>query len=252
MKKNDSGFTLVELICVIAILGLITVSIFTFILSGMGMAKETKKSAALSENARTTINKMKTDIMNCSGCVIGSNEITTSSDGTLVLAAESYGDVEDLGETFFLLTRENTGNSYTVNCYKYDGNGKIYYGRAKGVAMSSTLDTASLTDKCAPTHVLCDNVSEFKASVFPVGETVTKSSESTTTVTGSDGSAATVTSSDGSTDSETEFQIKAKRIHIVLTLDKDNKNFHTQQDAAIRSDVRYFGDVKKAADALNK
>ncbi|MDY3990447.1 MAG: type II secretion system protein, partial [Lachnospiraceae bacterium] len=65
MKKNNRGFTLVELICVIAILGLITVAIFSFLLSGMGMAKETKKSAALSENSRTAISKMKTDIMNC-------------------------------------------------------------------------------------------------------------------------------------------------------------------------------------------
>ena len=65
MKENDRGFTLIELICVTAILGLITVSIFSFILAGVGMAKETKKSVALSENSRTAIGKMKTDIMNC-------------------------------------------------------------------------------------------------------------------------------------------------------------------------------------------
>ncbi|MGN0241613.1 MAG: type II secretion system protein [Candidatus Weimeria sp.] len=225
MKKNDSGFTLVELICVIAILGLITVSIFTFILSGMGMAKETKKSTALSENARTTINKMKTDIMNCGTCVIG-------TDGS------STGNISEtstkLGDTFFLLTEDGTtadgkNATYSVNCYQFDGS-TIYYGRATGVAMATDLNKDKLAAKCQPMHQLCDYVSSYGASVLPISETVVTSSGT----------------------SDTEKQLKAKRVHIILSLDRDNKNFHTQQDAAIRSDVRYFGSVTDAVDALNK
>ncbi len=236
MKKNDSGFTLVELICVIAILGLITVSIFTFILSGMGMANETKKSAALSENARTTINKIKTDVMNCGGGVVGSDPIVVSSDGSLVLDTTPYGSAKDLGKIFYLMTKDGTvaggtNDTYTINCYKYDdADGKIYYGRAKGVAITSSLDS-DILNKCSATHVLCDHVSYFSAAVLPEGETVT------------------ITNSDGSTDSET--QIKAKRVHIILSLDRENKNFHTQQDAAIRSDVRCFSNFADAASALN-
>ncbi|MDD7664372.1 MAG: type II secretion system protein [Lachnospiraceae bacterium] len=233
MKKNDSGFTLVELICVIAILGLITVSIFTFILSGMGMANETKKSAALSENSRIAINKMKTDIMNCSGGVVGSEAITTSDGSTLNLNSADYnGGSEELGDNFYLLKREDTGNTYTVKCYKYvsggKGKGKIYYGKAKGVAITDSLDSG-IESKCSPTHVICDYVTDFHAYVVPVGETVVLS--------------------DGS--SKTETQIKAKRVHIDLSLDKGSKSFDTRQDAAIRSDVRYFSSFKEASSALN-
>lgn len=214
MKKENSGFTLIELICVIAILGLITVSIFSFILSGMGMAKETKKSMALSENARTTINKMKTDIMNCSGGVVGADPAV---------------------DTFFLMTRDGTApdgvnDTYTISCYRYvQGDGKIYFGRAKNIAITNTLDS-SILEKCSPTHVLCDNVSSFTATVVKKKESVE------------------VTKSDGSTDTKT--QIKAKRVHIVLSLEKDNKDFDTQQDAAIRSDARYFQNFADAAAAL--
>lgn len=227
MKKNDSGFTLVELICVVAILGLITVSIFTFILSGMGMAKETKKSTALSENARTTINRMKTDIMNCGACVIGTDG---SASGNI------SGTSTKLGDTFFLLTEDGTtadgkNATYSVNCYQFDSStGKIYYGRASGVAMAADLDNTKLADMCQPMHQLCDYVSSYGASVLPISETVVTSSGT----------------------SDTEKQLKAKRVHIILSLDRDNKNFHTQQDAAIRSDVRYFGSVADAVAALNK
>jgi prepilin-type N-terminal cleavage/methylation domain-containing protein len=225
MKKNDSGFTLVELICVVAILGLITVSIFTFILSGMGMAKETKKSTALSENARTTINKMKTDIMNCGSCVIGTDGSATGN---------ISGTSTSLGDTFFLLTEDGTtadgkNATYSVNCYKYDS-GKIYYGKATGVAMAADLTNDKLAEKCQPMHQLCDYVTSYGASVLPISEKVVTSSGT----------------------SDTEDQLKAKRVHIILTLDKDSKNFHTQQDAAIRSDVRYFSSVADAVTALNK
>ena len=237
MKKDNSGFTLIELICVIAILGLVTVSIFSFILSGMGMAKETKKSMALSGNARTAINKMKTDIMNCGGGVVGSDSIEVSSDGKLILDSTVYnGAAKDLGNTFYLMTRDGTASdgvnaTYTINCYRYDSTDeKIYYGRAKNVAITSNLNSNILTT-CSPTHVLCDHVSSFTASVFPEGETVTE------------------TKSDGST--ESKLQIKAKRVHVILSLDRDNKNFHTQQDAAVRSDVRYFKNFSDAAVSLN-
>ena len=79
--------------------------------------------------------------------------------------------------------------------------------------------------------MLCDNVSSFTATVVKKKESVE------------------VTKSDGSTDTKT--QIKAKRVHIVLSLEKDNKDFDTQQDAAIRSDARYFQNFADAAAALD-
>ena len=232
MKENDRGFTLIELICVTAILGLITVSIFSFILAGEGMAKETKKSAALSENSRTAIGKMKTDIMNCGTGIVGSNAVTVDADGSVTYkdATSESGTLQDLGSTFFLITKDGettSGNdTYTLSCYRYDS-GSIYYGRAKGVALSENLTTNEAIDMCSPTHRLCPNVSVFQASVLPYGETVRDEK---------DGSVSTI--------------VRASRVHLILTLDKDDKSFHTQQDVALRSETRFFNNFSDAFKAI--
>lgn len=237
MKKNNRGFTFVELICVIAILGLITVAIFSFLLSGMGMAKETKKSAALSENSRTAISKMKTDIMNCGGGVIGEKSITADSDGKVTMESASAYSAEQqpLGSTFFLLEKDGTAadgihDTYTISCYRFvSSDSKIYYGRAKNVAISQTLDETEATKLCSPTHVLCANVSRFEAAVAPEGVTV-KSEE----------------------DNTSKTVIKADRIHLILSLRKDDRTYDTQQDAALRSETRYFKNFAEAHEALGK
>lgn len=217
MKKNNRGFTLVELICVCAILGVVTVSIFSFMLSGSGMANQTKKSLALSENSRTTIHRMKEDILDAGAAIAGDG--TTSSGGATSFEAD---------KPFYFVKSERTSDdpsqdTYTILSYKYDttdaNNKKLYYGRTTGVTLSGAFNASG----CEPTHVLCENIDDFSIKVYTFGMSTAASTYNIVT-----------------------------RADITLNLSKNNKSFYTDESVGIRSQSVYVTSLQDVVSEIKK
>lgn len=215
--KNDRGFTLIELICVCAILGVVTVSIFSFMLAGSGMADQTRKSSALSENSRTAIHRLEEDLLDAGTAVVG--EDSKNASGTVTLAD---------AKPFFLIKSEKTSddpetNTYTVFCYMFD-DGNLYYGRKKGVSLTGATTTDYLKNECRPTdHVLCEDVSDLKLDVHTFDETTSNATISET-----------------------------NSADITLFLAKKNKSYNTTSSVAFRSRPVYVDDPSKVIEEVKK
>lgn len=146
--NDNSGYTLVELIITIAILGFIMVAIGGFMVSGVNMGDRGRKQIALSENSRTTISRLKEDLLDTGCCIVGVDTMT--------------GKVNN---TFYLVSRNENSTvnavTYDIKAYRYVADaagGKLYYGRSTGMAsITSGLPTAD--------HLLCDNIEDFTMNI---------------------------------------------------------------------------------------
>lgn len=213
MKERDnSGYTLIELIITIAILGFIMVAIGGFMVSGVNMGDRGRKQIALSENSRTTITRLKEDLLDTGVCIVG---------------AQSYGTVSP---TFYLVSRSSGSTvdnvTYDIKAYRYEQAsaadkaagkyGKLYYGRATNAASITTgVPTAD--------HLLCDNIDDFSINVSTYNKNVRKLSIPMTS-----------------------------EASIVLNLKKDRFTFNAEDSVAFRSQTMYFLTPAEADDMITK
>lgn len=210
--SNDSGYTLVELIVAIAIMGFVMLAISGFLITGSNMGDRGKKQIGLSEDSRITIAKMKEDLLDTDEMVINVSESAT-------------------GDQTFYLCSENEAYSlsnpiYDVKVYKYDSTaGQILYNRGNGLALTSL---TSLT----PSHILCENVSDFKLEVTTTKESGPK-----------------YTKTDDTTREETVVRVeipKADSAKINLNLAKGGFTFNADDVVAFRSQTMSFSSIDEA------
>lgn len=103
MKRNNRGFTLLELIISFAILAILVLVVMGFMTAGAGTYRSVSTESTLQYNSQLTLSQMQSSIINCNG-----------------------GACFDTGtETLYLLNRDEAGNYTLLSFQRKDD--KLYY-----------------------------------------------------------------------------------------------------------------------------
>jgi len=172
MRRLSKGFTLVELILVILVLGIVSTSITSFITFGVGIYNDVSGRDKQLSDSRFVIERITRELREALP-----NSVRVSSDGTClefipILASSSYIDIPVLPDvasnTITLVASDETfdqGNTkivvYPLNSSEIyvDGgltSGKLFnissYGTTVDNVMTLTLDNSVLFDDDSPTE----------------------------------------------------------------------------------------------------
>lgn len=137
MKKDNRGFTLIELIISLSIFSLVVTAVFGFMLAGSRSYSRTVARLNMDLQAALTFNQLGEYIIDCNACL--------SSDGS----------------TLYVVNYDEAANAYTAHVFKYR-DGCIYYGQGSASRDASGRYTFTV----AANDLLAENVSLF--SVTPV------------------------------------------------------------------------------------
>jgi|GEM_PF-965383 len=146
MKKDNRGFTLIELIICMVIFAIVVASVFGFMLASSRSYSAITNRLNLSLQSQLTMNQLGEYIMNCNaGLVYTNNTSTTPNTSTL-----------------YVIDKGSIDPKYDVYVFQLKPDGCIYYGYGKNVATLSGT-TFSFT-AFAATDLLAENVTSFSVS----------------------------------------------------------------------------------------
>lgn len=95
MRKNNRGFTLIELIIATALLGIVVVGVFGFMMAGASSYRSVSTATRLELTARQAMNQMRDTVIDCNTAV--------------------YTSLDGLDGLYFL--NRNADDTYTVRAY---------------------------------------------------------------------------------------------------------------------------------------
>ena len=146
MKKDNRGFTLIELIICMAIFAILVTSVFGFMLASSRSYSAITNRLNLSLQSQLTMNQLGEYIMDCNeGLVYTNNTSTTPNTSTL-----------------YVIDKGSIDTKYDVNIFQLKPDGCIYYGYGGNVATLSGT-TFSFTSFEA-NNLLAENVTSFSVT----------------------------------------------------------------------------------------
>ena|GEM_PF-1721679 len=147
LKRNDRGFTLIELIVAMAILGVVSLTIYTFMIQGSRFYGKQNADAAIQTDAQLVANAISDLIIDC--------EVDIRYDNTLSAQAGTTEKVLQIvnSDRAFIIFRQDTNIFYLEGTYD-------------PTAMTYTYDSGSLTDSA---ELLGQNVTAFNVDLSRVG-----------------------------------------------------------------------------------
>ncbi len=177
MKINDKGFTLVEIIITIGIIGVVAVIAFPAILALQSSNEDTKYEAytdLLGSNARIYVNSFEKDIFPeddvDNSCFVLDYETMYNND--LIKDIEIPGvycnnkSLQDV-KTFVKITPDGAGYDYETSIYCYDGSGNMVYESEKKV---DTTDCDAIDEDGPSIEIISNtdvsNISNIKYSDY--------------------------------------------------------------------------------------
>ena len=153
-KKNQKGFTLVELIVTVAVLSVVLVMIFSMMTSGTTFFHKSNASIKTTYSLQEVLSQIKETMIDCN-CTVMIGEAKDSG---------GYEFEDDNKESQFFVAVDRSGSpsafTYTAHIYHYDSDAeKLFYGEY-------TFDTPTeaglqTSVEAACTHVLAEGVKSF-------------------------------------------------------------------------------------------
>lgn len=140
MKKNNRGFTLTELVIAVAILGIVTLGVYGFMIAGSRTYRSVSEVVNLQTAAQQTMGQIQEITLDCDRGVY--------TDTTALYLLESKKAADGTTE-------------YTLHVYTLDGeNQKMNYQQVEDVSAA----TAAQKIAAAPKHLLSAYVSAFSVT----------------------------------------------------------------------------------------
>lgn len=143
MKQNNRGFSLIELIVAMAILGVVATGAFSFMTAGADSYRSVYTNVSLQYAMQQAMGQIQETILDCNTAVCGS-------------------DIS--GSELYLLNRDDTTGIYTVRAYTLSG-GELIFQQTEDVNQDT--DTAVITG--SDPHILVQNVSSFTIQIHKSG-----------------------------------------------------------------------------------
>lgn len=230
-QKNNSGFTLLELVISVAILSLIAIIGGQMMVTSANSYSSLHRSVSLSQASKQVTEQMSENSIDSSAAVVGPQNIDGSSISTIYFVEYtgkvSYGTSDNAtytdntnisGEEYNAI---KNNNQYAIHAYKYNSDKHIlYYGEVPGTTLSYSY-LKSLVDQIDYVP-LCEN---FDDNGFSTSLTVEQKA------------------SDRSGDN---VMINyAKRMQMTLTLKKRDKRFKAENDTYFRGRTVYAKDFNE-------
>jgi len=145
MKKDNRGFTLIELVICMVIFSIVVASVFGFMLAGARSYSTITNRLNLELDSQLAMNQLENYIMDCNTNLYYSANPTTSTN------------------TLFVINKGSTDTKYDVHIFQFTG-GRINYGFGEDAATLSsgnyTYSTTAVTDQ------LADSVTAFSVRYF--------------------------------------------------------------------------------------
>ncbi|MEA4966118.1 MAG: type II secretion system protein [Oscillospiraceae bacterium] len=138
MKRNNRGFTLVELVVALAILGILSAAVIGFVSTGASAYRSVSASVNLQTESQLCMNQIQQYLIDCNGGV-------------------SFVD-----DSLYILNREDDGG-WWVHAFQFRG-GTLYYSKN-----SVTNDEGSYACTVADGDKLSGHVASFTADTGPAG-----------------------------------------------------------------------------------
>lgn len=136
MKRNNRGFTLIELIVAVAILGIVAAGAFGFMVSGANSYRSIFSGVSLQYASQQAMNQIQETVIDCNTAVY----------------------VPPAGDEVYLLSVDDAG-IYTVRSYVFSV-GAVDYRQTE---VTSGSETTTVTD--SDPHLLTNDVTAFSADV---------------------------------------------------------------------------------------
>ena len=145
MKKDNRGFTLIELVICMVIFSIVVASVFGFILASSRSYSTITNRLNLELDSQLAMNQLENYIMDCNTNLYYSANPTTSTN------------------TLFVINKGSTDTKYDVHIFQFTG-GRINYGFGEDAA---TLNNGTYTNSAAAvTDQLADSVTAFSVRYF--------------------------------------------------------------------------------------
>lgn len=135
MKRDNSGFTLVELIICLVIFALVVATAFGFMLGASRSYTSVSGKMDLQLQSQLTMNQLREYIIDCNAGLYYKNN------------------------TVYIINKESDG-SYTANVFQYKSDGCIYYGKGPATLTGSGTFSCTVTG----TDLLADGVTSFSVT----------------------------------------------------------------------------------------
>lgn len=225
-KKNNGGFTLLELIISVAIMSLIIIIAGQFVVTSANSYSSLQRSVSLSQASKQVMEQMSENSLDSSAAVVyPSKDVIYFVEYT---GKVNYGTSGGSSDQYNTDVDSNTyaniqvHNKYNIHAYKYDDTDHtLYYGELNDQTLIPTLDTDVQNIKY---EKLCD---QFDSDGFNI--TLETS----------------VADSDRSGKNE-EINL-ATKLHITMNLKKRDKKFNSQNDTTFRGRTVYTPDFSTLA-----
>ena len=131
IKKNNTGFTLVEMIVTFAILSVALVAISGFVITGVRSYAKTNREAQIQNEAQTALNQIEDTIVDAA-LGVSYNVRTDSGDNFVLNDSEVTGEVKD--KIIYVFNWDDTQNLITTLLIKYDpAEEKLLYARGNNI-----------------------------------------------------------------------------------------------------------------------
>lgn len=174
MKSSKKGFTLIELIVVIAIMGTVFTTIYSVLDSGNKLYNNGMKTENIETNGRLCILSISQEIKN-SKCYSDTSSMSDSQFSTLVYnsakgAIKKIAYIEDYNNNRFMYILVPSDNGYTLHQLKFSNQGRYRYAIAAPMISQNLSDTdiSSIDDKDKVSYVNGD-MSSSELSKLPGG-----------------------------------------------------------------------------------
>ena len=151
MKKNNTGFSLVELVVAFALLSIVSVILISFMVSGSNMYKNVSTEFALQMQSQTAMAQIKEYVVDCNGAVYFDGETLTvrNTDKDHCFVWDSFektvtynGDLLATDVSSFIV---NAPNKAVLISAVFEKNGKTYES-THAIALRNETVSLSLTD----------------------------------------------------------------------------------------------------------
>lgn len=135
MKRNNKGFTLVELIIATAILGIVVTGIYGFMVTGANSYRSVSSSIQLQTAAQQAMGQIQETVLDCDTAVY----------------------VPTAGEALYLLNQDSDTDKYTLCAYTLDADGLNYQ------QLTATTATEVSAIEGSKKHPLSELATDFMA-----------------------------------------------------------------------------------------
>lgn len=146
IKRNSKGFTLIELIVATAILCVVAVGAFTFMVAGANSYRSVYTNVSLQYAMQQAMGQIQETVLDCNTAIFGSD---TAGDDQLYLLSQ------------------NPDKTYTLRTYTLS-DGNIFYQEIPSVTKDTSPGSIAGSEK----HLLVQNVTDFTAVIDHDGSQV--------------------------------------------------------------------------------